>query len=150
MGQAARAGSLEKTAQVETTTQRYFSTDSMLNHSTCNESFFLFATVHRRGQPRRSARWSPGSASGFGRVAQVRADVRACVRKQFSQRIFRISLSSGQSQLQVSSQRLWLDGPATDPGFDFLNLIAYLGSKAGRSKESLDFFVVIVCNARKC
>ena len=80
----------------------------------------------------------------------MRADVRACVRKQFSQRIFRISLSSGQSQLQVSSQRLWPDGPATDPGFDFLNLIAYLGSKAGRSKESLDFLVVIVCNTRKC
>ena len=40
------------------------------------------------------------------------------MRKQFSQRIFRISLSSGPSQLQVSSERLWLDGPATDPGFD--------------------------------
>ena len=57
----------KKTAQVKTTTQRYFSKDSMLNHSTCNRFFF---------QPRRSARRSPGSASGLGRVARVRADVR--------------------------------------------------------------------------
>ena len=31
----------KKTAQVKTTTQRYFSKDSMLNHSTCNRFFFL-------------------------------------------------------------------------------------------------------------
>ena len=34
---------------------------------------FFFSLVQ---QPRRSARRSPGSARGFGRVAQVRAEVR--------------------------------------------------------------------------
>ena len=84
----------KKTAQVKTTTQRYFSRDSMLNHSTCNRFFFV-------QQPRRSARRSPGSARGFGRVAQVRAEVRV-THKQFSQRILRISSSSVPSECLAS------------------------------------------------
>ena len=86
----------KKTAQVKTTTQRYFSRDSMLNHSTCNRDFFL-----NLKQPRRSARRSPGSASGFGRVAQVRAEVRVA-HKQFSDRILRISSSSVPSECLAS------------------------------------------------
>ena len=66
----------------------------MLNHSTCNRFFFV-------QQPRRSARRSPGSASGFGRVAQVRAEVRV-THKQFSQRILRISSSSVPSECLAS------------------------------------------------
>ena len=65
----------------------------MLNHSTCNLFFVQ--------QPRRSARRSPGSARGFGRVAQVRAEVRV-THKQFSRRILRISSSSVPSECLAS------------------------------------------------
>ena len=111
MGQAARAGEAwrEKTDQVKTTTQRYYPTDSMLNHSTCNRFFFSLDGL--RGAALRSA-------SGLGRVARVRADVREQCRinsaTESSGTVNRYSISS---TLRVSSQRLWLDGPCRDPGF---------------------------------
>ena len=56
-----REGGWKKTDQVKTTTQRYYPTDSMLNHSTCNRFFFSASTVCP-AQPWVRERVGPGRA----------------------------------------------------------------------------------------
>ena len=67
-GQAARAGSLEKDRPGQDYDATLLSNRQHAEPLNMQPLFFF--------QPRRSARRSPGSASGLGRVARVRADVR--------------------------------------------------------------------------
>ena len=94
VGQAARAGSLQKDRAGQDYDATLFLERQHAEPLNMQPLFFL-------QQPRRSARRSPGSASGFGRVAQVRAEVRV-THKQFSQRILRISSSSVPSECLAS------------------------------------------------
>ena len=108
----------KKTAQVKTTTQRYFSKDSMLNHSTCNRFFFLLCN---------SLGGLPGGAlgphAGSAGVAQVRAEVRVThTSNSNTGSCGSVHHPCHLSALRVSSQRLWLGGPARDPGFPVLAL----------------------------
>ena len=95
VGQAARAGSLEKDRAGQDYDATLFLERQHAEPLNMQPPFFFVQ------QPRRSARRSPGSASGFGRVAQVRAEVRVA-HKQFSQRILRISSSSVPSECLAS------------------------------------------------
>ena len=94
VGQAARAGSLEKDRAGQDYDATLFLERQHAEPLNMQPFFFV-------QQPRRSARRSPGSARGFGRVAQVRAEVRV-THKQFSQRILRISSSSVPSECLAS------------------------------------------------